>query len=142
MSDFTNKNDSYRLLLAFIDKKAIGRARLLTVIIATGGALSLIAFLWLWLLPPSNMAVLIFLASLAVITAGVSIVLVIVYLVLLVMTMNTGKPYIAFPTLSVVKRVIHVKDAFIDSLPPEDRPRAREIIEYWEKTLYDGGEVE
>ncbi len=141
MSDLERK-DSYRLLLAFIDKKAIDRARLLTVIIATGGVLSLLSFLWLWLFPPSNMTFMMFLTSLAVITAGVSVLLVIVYLVLLIMTMNTGKPYIAFPTLSVVKRVLRVKDAFLESLPPEDRQRGEELIAYWEKTLYDGGEAE
>ncbi len=141
MSDLERK-DSYRLLLAFIDKKAIDRARLLTVIIATGGVLSLLSFLWLWLFPPSNMTFMMFLTSLAVITAGVSVLLVIVYLVLLIMTMNTGKPYIAFPTLSVVKRVLRVKDAFLESLSPEDRQRGEELIAYWEKTLYDGGEAE
>ncbi len=141
MSDLERK-DSYRLLLAFIDKKAIDRARLLTVIIATGGVLSLLSFLWLWLFPLSNMTFMMFLTSLAVITAGVSVLLVIVYLVLLIMTMNTGKPYIAFPTLSVVKRVLRVKDAFLESLSPEDRQRGEELIAYWEKTLYDGGEAE
>ena len=150
MSDYTNKDikdipvegeNGYRLILAFIDKKAIDRARIFTTIILTGGALAVLAFVWLWLFPPSNMALLIFLASLAILTSAVSVILVIVYMILLIMTMQTGKPYISFPSLGLVKRVIRVKDAFLEKVPPDEREEAKKIIEYWESRLKEGDEV-
>jgi len=143
MSDYTSKgNNSFKLLLAFIDKNAIMRARLFMAIIGVGAFLSIMSFLWLWLFPPSNMAVLIFLASLAVLTAAVSVIVVVIYMVLLIMTVNTGKPYIAFPSMSIVRRVLAVEDALLMELEGEDREKAKALIDYWKKTLYGGGDTQ
>ncbi len=126
--------------MAFIDKRAIWRAKLIVALIAVGGIMSFASFVWLWLFPPSNMSLLIIIAALGTITAIASIILVVVYLVLLIMTAYTGKPYIAFPTLTVVRKVLSVKDEFLLKLSPQVREKVNKLLNEWEKTLEKGGE--
>ena len=126
-------------IIALIDPKAVLRARIFLWIIVVGTIASVMTMLLMNMIHITSIQMAATLAAFVIIISVGTLVTFIIYVLLLIMTMNTGVPYVGLPSLRFVKRVINIKDAIFEELSDLERERFQEIVDYWEYKLNKGG---
>lgn len=132
--------DNLKGIIALIDPKAVRRSKLFLGVIVIGTIASVVTMLLMNVIHITSIQMAATLAAFVIITSVSTIAAFLIYVILLMITLNTGIPYVGLPSLEFVKRIIKIKDVIFNELSDLEKKRFQEIIDYWNHKLKKGGD--
>lgn len=132
--------DNLKGIIALIDPKAVRRSKLFLGVIVIGTIASVVTMLLMNVIHITSIQMAATLAAFVIITSVSTIAAFLIYVILLMITLNTGIPYVGLPSLEFVKRIIKIKDVIFNELSDLEKKRFQEIIDYWNHKLEKGGD--
>jgi len=132
--------DNLKGIIALIDPKAVRRSKLFLGVIVIGTIASVVTMLLMNVIHITSIQMAATLAAFVIITSVSTIAAFLIYVILLMITLNTGIPYVGLPSLEFVKRIIKIKDVIFNELSDLEKKRFQEIIDYWNHKFKKGGD--